>query len=125
MMFAMNSDKSKSSFTEVLGNSLRSNAPQSFNNKIKGIGSTDTAIRNCRVVALVDDKHFDAMAHGQQKQTLEISNFHNQYMLEDAPPMLEDTKSRVGKNYDQENFVVVTREVSNPNDVHYAMTAKR
>ena len=121
----MNSNKSKSSFTEVLGNSLRTKAPGSLNNKIKGIGSTDTAIRNCRVVALVDDKHFDAMAHGQQKQTLEISSFHNQYMLEDAPQMLEDTKSRVGKNYDQSNFVVVTREVSNPNDVHYAMTAKR
>lgn len=121
----MNSNKSKSSFTEVLGNSLRSKAPQSFNNKIKGIGSTDTAIRNCRVVALVDDKHFDAMAHGQTKQTLEISNFHNQYMLEDAPRMLEDTKSHMGKNYDQSNFVVVTREVSNPEHVHYAMTAKR
>ena len=125
MMFAMNSNKSKSSFTEVLGNSLRSKAPQSFNNKIKGIGSTDTAIRNCRVVALVDDKHFDAMAHGQTKQSLEISNFHNQYMLEDAPCMLEDTKSRMDKNYDQSNFVVVTREVSNPDHVHYAMTAKR
>lgn len=124
-MFAMNSNKSQSSFTEVLGNSLRSKAPQSFNNKIKGIGSTDTAIRNCRVVALVDDKHFDAMAHGQTKQTLEISNFHNQYMLEDARPMLEDTKSRMGKNYEQSNFVVVTREVSHPSDVHYAMTAKR
>lgn len=125
MVMTMNSNKSKSSFTEVLGNSLRTKAPGSLNNKIKGIGSTDTAIRNCRVVALVDDKHFDAMAHGQQKQTLEISSFHNQYMLEDAPQMLEDTKSRVGKNYDQSNFVVVTREVSNPNDVHYAMTAKR
>lgn len=109
----------------MLGNSLRTKAPETFNNKIKGIGSTDTAIRNCRVVALVDDKHFDAMAHGQRKQTLEISNFHNQYMLDDTPRVLEDTKSRLDKNYDQSNFVVVTRETSNPKDVHYAMTAKR
>lgn len=121
----MNSKQSKSTFTEVLGNSLRTKSGGSLNNKIKGIGSTDTALRNCRVVALVDDKHFDAMAHGQRKQTPDISSFYTQYMLEEAPQMLEDTKSRVGKNYDQENFVVVTREVSNPNDVHYAMTAKR
>lgn len=121
----MSFDKKKTdSFTEVLGNSLRTAAPQSFKNNIKGIGSTDTAIRNCRIVALVDDKHFDVMGRQKLNHIPDISSFHNQYMLDDAPLMLEDTKSHAGDAYSQPEYIAVTVERATGPQNAYGMVAK-
>lgn len=98
---------------KALGETARKTTPSPIRNSARGIGSTDTAYRNLNVVALVDDKHFDAMALRQKANTRAqmISNASSQYLL-------EDTKSHVGAQYEQDNLVHVTREVIKKDQRH-------
>jgi hypothetical protein len=101
------------SFMKALGETAQKSTPSPIKKSARGIGSTDTAYRNLNVVALVDDKHFDAMLLRQQAKTRAqmVSNASSQYLL-------DDTKSHVGAHYEQKTLVRITREVIKKDQRH-------
>ena len=89
-------------FEQILGDTgLSGPAPLKIS---KGFGTNDTRASKKQLEAIVDDAHLQALNRLSQKAACaDVSKSSHLYMI-------EDTKSRADRAYEDKDYVVVTRE---------------